>query len=99
VGGRRLYNGKSKSCGCLAAEQLTQRQALNLMHARTHGMSKTPLYKSWEHMKYAYRDQIDPAWMQFENFQADVGGTYFRGAHLNRINLTKPFSKTNILWC
>ncbi len=48
--GRRLRDGRTRSCGCLAKES-----SINNLPAQTHGHAspgnETPTYKSWQSMK------------------------------------------------
>lgn len=44
VNGRNLRNGRTTSCGCYHKEILINR-------SKTHGMSKTRLYRIWHNMK------------------------------------------------
>ena len=37
-------------------------------------------------------------WLEFETFWADMGDTWFQGAHLDRINHNKGYSKENCQW-
>ncbi len=54
-----LTSGKSKSCGCIAAEKAKERwarpsdeaRAAQSAKSKTHGMSKHPAYRSWMDMK------------------------------------------------
>ncbi|MES2934314.1 MAG: hypothetical protein V4805_12605 [Pseudomonadota bacterium] len=63
-----LRNGHTKSCGCLRDETLKAIGA----SAKTHGMSKTPIYRTWLHMRKRCGDPSN------KNY-ADYGG---RGIHV-----------------
>lgn len=74
-----LLNGNTKSCGCLKKEQ-------NRNANKTHGLSRTPIYRVWGSMvgrctnpkdhKYASYGgrgiNVCARWRSFENFYADV---------------------------
>jgi hypothetical protein len=76
-----LHNGKSASCGCLRDEIVSQT-------SRSHGLSKTPEYKTWAGIKRRCLNPNDKAYPQyggrgiticqrwsdsFEAFRADMG--------------------------
>lgn len=77
---KELASGRSQSCGCLAAEKSSQRNA-------THGRSKSGAFKSWSAMIQRCSDPSTTAygrygargitvcnrWLIFENFYADMG--------------------------
>jgi len=44
VRGYCLRGGKAKSCGCVRNAELSEKR-------RTHGLTKTPEYRAWHHMK------------------------------------------------
>ncbi len=100
-----LIRGVSKSCGCYRIEDLTARLT-------THGMSGTPVYKIWASMlqrvlnrndlKYAdYGGRgidVDPRWLEFENFLSDMGEPPFAGASIDRLENDKGYWKENCRW-
>lgn len=96
-----LNSGAARSCGCLRADT-----------NRTHGMTGTPTYSSYQAMlnragngKYGewYEDvSICPNWDpeqggSFENFLSDMG-VRPEGTTLNRINGAKVYSKDTCEW-
>jgi len=101
-----LRKGIARSCGCY------QRDA-TIEANRTHGQSKTRLYRIWKNMlqratnpdnrdypRYggAGRGLDDPSWKKFENFAADMAEGYRDGLTLDRIDGTKGYSKSNCRW-
>lgn len=82
------------------------------MRPKTHGMTKTPEYRSWVHLKtrcknknyICYQDyggrgiSYDPRWENFENFYADMGKKPSRDYSLDRIDNDKGYSKENCRW-
>lgn len=99
-----LLAGRSKSCGCLRREITTARNF-------THGLSKSPTYRSWVAMwsrctnpardawpEYGMNGvRVARRWRQFENFLADMG-LRPAGTSLERKDNAKGYSKTNCVW-
>lgn len=101
-----LIRGNSKSCGCL-------KQEIFLSHARTHGMSKTPEFRTWRAMKsrccnpgntefknYGGRGiTICDRWLNsFENFYADMGAKPTPGHSIERKNNNGNYEPCNCYW-
>ncbi len=100
VRGPDLRGGKTKSCGCGAANQ------------PTHGMSGHPAYNVWSSMlnrcnnpkAQAYKNyggrgiKVCEAWHSFENFWTDMGSTWQRGLTLDRRNDDGHYNKANCRW-
>ncbi|HHT3526417.1 TPA: hypothetical protein ACTYW0_000512 [Enterobacter asburiae] len=92
--------GKANSCGCLRDEL-----------RKTHGMSSTPTYQTWEAMKqrclnpkssyfrrYGGRGiGICDRWMLFDNFLADMGEKP-EGMSIDRINNDAGYEPGNCRW-
>jgi hypothetical protein len=108
VAAKRLRNGYTKSCGCLAKENSI---ALGKACA-THGMSKTPEYITWQHMKdrclnpkheafshYGGRGiKVCDRWLNsFENFYEDMGPRP-RGKTLDRKEFNGNYEPNNCRW-
>ena len=102
--GDSLRTGKIKSCGCFQKESRGQ-------NLKTHAMSRSPTYRSWQEMKQRCFDpsaisypnygargiSICKRWMKFENFLADLG-VRPEGTSLERNNNSKGYSKSNCRW-
>lgn len=61
-----------------------------------HGMSGTPIYRRWAHIKkfFPYCHE----WENFSVFHKDVGDPPSEGSTLLRLNENKPYSKNNVYW-
>jgi hypothetical protein len=100
-----LTTGKTTSCKCLNIE--TTRAKL-----RTHGASKSRLYRVWMAMKQRCELQtaksfpiyggrgltVCDAWMTFEGFYADMGDPPFPRATLDRIDNNRGYEPGNVRW-
>ena len=99
-----LRRGLSTSCGCLATEV---RRAVST----THGMSKTSVYAVWNMMqqrinvpsahyyhRYGGRGlDMDPRWLKFETFLADMGEPP-PGLTLERVDNDRGYWPDNCVW-
>ena len=106
VMGLHLRHGKTKSCGCLQKEIVS-----NLM--TKHKMSNHPGYISWKSMKRRclskkssrYKDYggrgiiVCEDWLNsFEMFWRDMGPSYKKGLTLDRINNEGNYEPANCRW-
>lgn len=104
VTGDSLRTGNVSSCGCY------QRECRGLGN-RTHGMTRTGTYRSWQEMKTRCNDPssisypnyggrgitICERWTKFENFLEDMGERP-EGCSLDRKNNSAGYSKRNCRW-
>jgi hypothetical protein len=106
VSGKSIHSGRTRSCGCL------MRDTSALTH-KTHGMSQTPEYKSWQSMiqRCEYPSQkcykhyggrgikVHESWRHsFENFLRDVGPKPSPKHELERLNNNKGYEPGNVVW-
>lgn len=106
---KRLKNGMTKSCGCLKNEARIRNGKAN----ETHGMKKTPEYRSWRGMKnrcfnkkYShYQDYgargitVFPEWIDsFEKFFAYMGLKPSPELTIERLNVNGNYEPGNVKW-
>lgn len=98
-----LASGRVVSCGCYSREK----SRANFL---THGLSKTPEYKSWSYMRsrlnsnephkikyYKNTGQVE-RWDKFENFFEDMGAKPTPQHELDRLDPFLPYCKENCRW-
>lgn len=94
--------GHTKSCGCLRLEEASKSNT-------SHGMHNTKLYRRWAAMKRRCKNQddptyggkgirYDPSWESFENFYKDMQEGFNPELEIDRIDVTKGYSKENCRW-
>lgn len=100
-----LQQGNTKSCGCLQKEIVSS-------NTKTHGMTGTSAYSSWQGMKhrcdcdtncrwdrYGGRGITYPdSWKTFEGFWSDMSEGWFEGADIDRIDFNDNYYKENCRW-
>lgn len=101
IRGRCLSTGNTKSCGCYQKE-------IRLISKKTHGLSKTPVYRLWadikkraygkgseRHRRFYKNISICEEWNIFENFYYWARNNWRKGLDIDRIDTTKNYSPDN----
>lgn len=98
----RLREGFTESCGCIRLERA--REACT-----KHGGHGTALYKRWGSMLSRCRNKrnpvyggrgidVDDAWLDYATFCDDMGSSFSDELEIDRIDVTKGYSKENCRW-
>jgi hypothetical protein len=103
VAAAALKSGHTRSCGCIR---------IDFPHRRTHGMSKTSIYRRWANMIQRCSDpniksfksyggrgiQVCDRWLEFENFIADMGKPPTPKHSLERKDVNGNYEPDNCKW-
>jgi hypothetical protein len=106
-----LRSGNTRSCGCLKAEQLAERNRGRATHGHSRYGQRTLTYRSWDSMRTRCLNPsgasnirnyagvtIDPRWDSFEAFLEDMGPRPAPWLTLDRINPWGSYSASNCRW-
>jgi hypothetical protein len=112
ITGGNLKYGISKSCGCLSREVTSKRLRLRPIHEKTHGLTYSPEYVSWDSMIQRCTNPKNRAWRyygargirvcnrwlrSFAAFYADMGRRPV-GRSLDRRKNDGNYSPSNCRW-
>ena len=107
---KSLANGGTQSCGCIADELF--RKNFIEHDTSTHGLSKTPEYKTWKGIRARCTNPNEPnykyyggrgisvckRWQTFENFISDMGKRPTPKHSIDRINNMGNYTNHNCRW-
>ena len=109
VRANNLRTGNTESCGCLTKEHINKIRASATAANTTHGMSKSPEYRSYHHAmlrcsnpnSHRFEDYggrgIRFCFVNFQEFYKEVGPRP-KGTSLDRINPDGHYEAGNVRW-
>lgn len=66
--------------------------------AKTHGLSRTPIYSKWHGLKQNHKTEICKRWLDFQKFYEDVGDPPTPKYHLIRKKKSQLLGPKNFKW-
>jgi hypothetical protein len=101
----QLKDGNTTSCGC------AQKEVASSVN-KTHGMTETSAYSSWQKLRYRCDNPKDPrwdryggrgitypeTWKTFIGFWEDMAEGWYEGADIDRIDFDGNYCKENCRW-